>query len=76
MLLSIQVKLWKELIELEGESEAKILLHRAVECVPHCLEMWVALAKLENYSNARVVLNKGNYYLNQYCNNTINTCYF
>lgn len=26
--------LWKELIELSSESEAKILLHKAVECIP------------------------------------------
>jgi pre-mRNA-processing factor 6 len=51
------------LIELEGEGEAKVLLHRAVECVPHCLEMWLALAKLETYNNARVVLNKGYLFL-------------
>ena len=34
------------------------MLHRAVECVPHCLEMWLALAKLETYEIGRMVLNK------------------
>lgn len=52
------IRLWQELIELEGESEAKTLLHKAVECVPHCLEMWLALAKLETYENAKVILNR------------------
>ena len=51
-------RLWRELIELEGEGEAKILLYHAVECIPHDLEMWLALAKLETYENARAVLNK------------------
>lgn len=50
------IRLWRELIELEGESEAKTLLHKAVECVPHCLEMWLALAKLETYDNAKVII--------------------
>jgi pre-mRNA-processing factor 6 len=52
------VKLWKELIELEGEDETKSLLYRAVECCPHSLEMWLALAKLEDYENAKLVLNR------------------
>jgi len=53
-----EARLWKELIELEDEEEAKSLLHKAVECVPGNLEMWLALAKLETYENARSVLNK------------------
>ena len=29
------------------------MLARAVECVPHSVEMWLALAKLETHENAR-----------------------
>ena len=52
------IKLWKELVELESEDQARILLHKAVECIPYCLDMWLALAKLETYENAKVVLNR------------------
>lgn len=52
------VSLWKSIIELGDEHEAKKLLYHAVECVPFCLEMWISLAKLESYDNARVVLNR------------------
>ena len=51
------VRLWKELIELENEEDAKILLSRAVECVNN-VDLWLALAKLETYDNAKKVLNK------------------
>ena len=34
------------------------MLARAVECVPHSVDMWLALARLESYENARRVLNK------------------
>ncbi len=34
------------------------MLARAVECVPHSVEMWLALAKLETHENARRVLNE------------------
>jgi pre-mRNA-processing factor 6 len=34
------------------------MLARAVECVPHSVEMWLALAKLETHENARKVLNQ------------------
>ena len=33
------------------------MLYRAVECVPHSTEMWLALSKLEHYENAKQVLN-------------------
>lgn len=42
------VGLWKELIELEGEGEAKDLLYKAVECCPRSLDLWIGLAKLES----------------------------
>jgi len=34
------------------------MLYKAVQCVPACTDLWLALAKLETYVNARVVLNK------------------
>ena len=34
------------------------MLARAVECVPHSVDMWLALARLETYENARKVLNQ------------------
>ena len=52
------VKLWKAAIELENVDDARILLGRAVECVPQSCDMWLALAKLETYDNARRVLNQ------------------
>jgi pre-mRNA-processing factor 6 len=52
------ITLWKQLILLEGEREAKKLLYHAVECVPQCLDMWIELAKLETYENAKLILNK------------------
>ena len=39
-------------------TDAKIMLARAVECVPQSIEMWLALAKLETHENARRVLNQ------------------
>lgn len=45
----------KAAIELENVSDARIMLARAVECVPHSVEMWLALAKLETHENARWV---------------------
>jgi pre-mRNA-processing factor 6 len=45
-------------IELEEPEDAKILLSRAVECVPLSVEMWLALARLETVDNARKVLNQ------------------
>ncbi|KAJ3045464.1 Pre-mRNA-processing factor 6, partial [Rhizoclosmatium hyalinum] len=38
--------------------DARILLSRAVECVPLSIELWLALARLESYENAKKVLNK------------------
>lgn len=53
-----QPKLWKKLIEYEdNQKEAKILLYKAVECIPYELDIWLALAKLETYENAKTVLN-------------------
>ena len=49
----------EELIESEEDlEEAKILLYKAVECIPMNLDMWMALAKLENYDKAKAVLNR------------------
>jgi pre-mRNA-processing factor 6 len=42
---------------LEDPEEAKALLYKAVKCVPHSTDLWLALAKLENYEKARIVLN-------------------
>ncbi len=42
----------------ENVNDARIMLARAVECVPHSVEMWLALAKLETHENARKVLNQ------------------
>ena len=33
-------------------------MHKAVECIPYDLDMWLALAQLETYENAKVVINK------------------
>ncbi|KAH9727047.1 TPR REGION domain-containing protein [Citrus sinensis] len=52
------VRLWKALVEISSEEEARILLHRAVECCPLDVELWLALARLETYGVARSVLNK------------------
>lgn len=54
---SESVKLWKELISLSPESEAKKYLEKAVICAPHSLDLWLALAKLEPYKDARKTLN-------------------
>lgn len=45
------------MVQLEEPDEARVLLARAVECVPHAVDMWLALARLESYANARRVLN-------------------
>ena len=52
-----EVDVWKELIQIENEEEAKILLKNAVTCIPSSTDMWLALAKLESYQEARKVLN-------------------
>jgi hypothetical protein len=39
-------------------ADARVMLARAVECVPQSVEMWLALAKLETHENARRVLNQ------------------
>jgi pre-mRNA-processing factor 6 len=58
-LVPTSLKLWKAAIGLEDQDEARILLSRAVECVPppDSLELWLALARLETYEQAQVVLN-------------------
>lgn len=53
------IKLWKETVKLEENPEdARILLARAVEVIPHSQELWLALARLETPSAAESVLNK------------------
>ena len=58
-LVPSSLKLWKAAIQLEEPDEARVLLARAVECVPapDSLELWLALARLETYDNAQAVLN-------------------
>jgi len=50
------LRLWKELIELGNEEEARDYLRKAVKCIPNRLELWLALAKLEDYERAKEVL--------------------
>ncbi|RCV17769.1 hypothetical protein SETIT_3G246400v2 [Setaria italica] len=52
------VRLWKAVVELANEEDARLLLHRVVECCPLHVELWLALARLETYDQARKVLNK------------------
>ncbi|QDZ22821.1 pre-mRNA splicing factor [Chloropicon primus] len=52
------VRLWRALVDLSTEEDARILLRRAVECCPQHKELWLALAKLETYDKAKKVLNK------------------
>lgn len=52
------VALWKAAIALEKEDAALLLLQRAVEQVPECVEFWLALAKLQGYDDARKTLNR------------------
>lgn len=52
------VALWKAAIALEKEDAAALLLQRAVEQVPECVEFWLALAKLQTYEEARKTLNR------------------
>jgi len=63
--ISNSSKIWKELVELVDENEAKALLYRAVECLPTDLELWLALAKLETYDKAKVILNQARTHLPQ-----------
>ncbi|GAB4831493.1 hypothetical protein Ancab_005511 [Ancistrocladus abbreviatus] len=53
-----QERLWKAVVELANEEDARLLLQRAVECCPLHVELWLALARLETYDNAKKVLNK------------------
>jgi pre-mRNA-processing factor 6 len=52
------IPLWKAIVDLASEKDARILLSHAVECCPHDIELWLALTKLENYENARKILNR------------------
>jgi hypothetical protein len=51
------VRLWKAVVDLSSEDDARVLLSRAVECCPQHVDLWLALARLENYDQARKVLN-------------------
>ena len=47
------------LVNLEtNQNDARILLTRAVELIPHSVELWLALARLGNSQHAKAVLNK------------------
>jgi len=52
------VRLWKEIVSLCDEQQAKVYLRRASQCIPHNLELWLAFAKIESYKNARAILNE------------------
>ena len=52
------VRLWKAVVDLSSEEDARVLLSRAVECCPQHADLWLALARLETRDKARVVLNK------------------
>ena len=52
------VRLWKAVVDISNENDARILLSRAVECCPQHVELWLALAKLETYKNAQKILNR------------------
>jgi hypothetical protein len=52
------VRIWKAAVEMEeDEEDARLMLSRAVECVPTAVELWLALARLEPYERAKQVLN-------------------
>ncbi|KAH7851659.1 hypothetical protein Vadar_014983 [Vaccinium darrowii] len=50
--------LWKAVVELANEEDARLLLLRAVACCPLHVELWLALARLETYERAKKILNK------------------
>ncbi|XP_074288662.1 protein STABILIZED1-like isoform X1 [Silene latifolia] len=52
------VRLWKAVVELANEEDARLLLQRAVECCPLHVELWLALARLETYDMAKRVLHR------------------
>lgn len=56
--LPLEVELWMNLVELEDQQEAIILLKKAVTCVPTAVTLWLAWAKLEDYNGAKEVLNQ------------------
>eukprot|EP00892_Ulva_mutabilis_P011693 jgi/Ulvmu1/8897/UM049_0079.1 len=56
---SSSVGLWKALVELHDEAEARALLARAVECCPDQVDLRVALVRLEpDFTQAKKVLNR------------------
>lgn len=52
------VELWKQLVNMEEDHEARELLREAVKCVPLSVDLWLALARLEDQKTAEKVLNK------------------
>ena len=48
----------KVAVALENVEDARIMLSRAVECVPQNVDLWLALARLSTYTEARSVLNR------------------
>ncbi|GKV34271.1 hypothetical protein SLEP1_g42655 [Rubroshorea leprosula] len=52
------VRLWKAVVELAKEEDARLLLHRVVECCLLHVELWLALAKLETYDMRRRFLTR------------------
>ncbi len=41
-----------------NEDVAKMLLYKAIECIPNRVKFWISLANLETYEMARNTLNK------------------
>lgn len=56
--LPAELQIWKELVSLSEELEAKVLLEKAVSVLPKEVDLWLALAKLEEYKKAKEVLNQ------------------
>lgn len=56
------MRLWKEAISLEEPDAARIMLTRAVECVPQSVEIWLALARLSSYHDAQVAVERCSFF--------------
>eukprot|EP01053_Blabericola_migrator_P013053 Blabericola_migrator_1__13052@NODE_87_length_14713_cov_55_061450_g78_i0_p2_GENE_NODE_87_length_14713_cov_55_061450_g78_i0NODE_87_length_14713_cov_55_061450_g78_i0_p2_ORF_typecomplete_len1041_score228_21PRP1_N/PF06424_12/1_3e42Suf/PF05843_14/0_0027Suf/PF05843_14/0_18Suf/PF05843_14/0_18Suf/PF05843_14/4_6e06Suf/PF05843_14/7_3e11Suf/PF05843_14/0_19TPR_15/PF13429_6/11TPR_15/PF13429_6/0_0012TPR_15/PF13429_6/0_021TPR_15/PF13429_6/1_5e11TPR_15/PF13429_6/0_91TPR_15/PF13429_6/0_1TPR_19/PF14559_6/1_3TPR_19 len=56
--ISNSVRLWQEAVALEDPTNARILLCRAVECVPQAVELWLQLANLSSHQDAKKALNE------------------
>lgn len=56
--ISNSVRLWNEAVSLEDADNARVLLARAVECVPQAVPLWLHLAKLSDFKQAMKVLNE------------------